>query len=513
MQRDECNAACLAILAGEHDTKGRVERLLQWITQRTGFACSWLLHQEGRVIPWTCDGFAHPIERALEAWSPPRFNEPWRQFDSNQWGGDANLVVIRGDELDDTRMDLVWLTPQPLDAAGMGDCFIPLRSFLKIVHQQWLHEGQCAWREERQERLQSGDLAERRSLADWMLRGESQAIASFRVHLTEVASHEAPVWVYGPAGSLHPVVAWMLHDRTFGARAPFVRVSGLERMSESMALNELFGTVSRGETGYRPGRQGLLEMANGGTLWLENPERWPEPIQEKLAQILRRQHVRRLGSGKEQAFRLRLVATSSAPLDEWKGKGFWSDLWGVLFSEFSLRIPGLEERKEDIEILLTSFPRWTETGTRNGGIPSGSFSSAAESEPVLSPWSPESLKSLQAHTWPENYLEFQRVCSQALLLVSQNCGEEPLEVQAHHLDGLISVSTEPTRGTVTQGTTYKQTIDAFRRQVISRVLDSHQGNWAQAARELGMDRGNLHRLAQRLGVTESERETNGSETV
>ncbi len=88
-----------------------------------------------------------------------------------------------------------------------------------------------------------------------------------------------------------------------------------------------------------------------------------------------------------------------------------------------------------------------------------------------------------------------------------------MEVQAHHLDGLISVSTEPTRGTVTQGTTYKQTIDAFRRQVISRVLDSHQGNWAQAARELGMDRGNLHRLAQRLGVTESERETNGSETV
>ncbi|MCL5049771.1 MAG: sigma 54-interacting transcriptional regulator, partial [Firmicutes bacterium] len=238
--------------------------------------------------------------------------------------------------------------------------------------------------------------------------------------------------------------------------------------------------------------QGRFESADGGTIFLDEVGELPLNIQAKLLRVLQNGEVQRLGTDKTRHVNVRIVAATNRKLNEQVKTGeFRADLYHRL-SVYPLHIPPLRDRGNDILLLAGFFLEQNRTrlGFRSLRIADSS----------------ESL--LLNYTWPGNVRELEHVVSRAAIKALSRgvVRSDIVTLTPDCFDGLgtATVSVLPTEVTVSESgkelPNLKHAIEQTQRSLIRQALHRTDQSWAQAARLLGVDASNLHKLASRLGL-------------
>jgi anaerobic nitric oxide reductase transcription regulator len=294
--------------------------------------------------------------------------------------------------------------------------------------------------------------------------------------------------ILGETGTGKELVARLLHMGSPRSDQAMVHVN-CAALPESIAESELFGHVKGSFTGASQDRMGKFELADGGTLFLDEVGELPLSIQASMLRALQSGEIQRVGSDRTHRVNARVIAATNRDLSrEVKQGRFRADLYHRL-SVYPLQIPPLRDRKDDIAFLSDYFLGQIslKLGVRSLRLDK------------------EALQILQNYDWPGNVRELEHSLTRAALRASRATDKPASHVRADHLDGIFNQSTtglaSPQNSKAQENfEPLMESVLAFQKKEILRALKAADGNWAGAARLLGMHRSNLHRLAQRLGI-------------
>jgi DNA-binding NtrC family response regulator len=290
--------------------------------------------------------------------------------------------------------------------------------------------------------------------------------------IARVAPTEASVLILGASGTGKELVARALHDHSARAHMPFVPVN-CGALPENILESELFGHEKGAYTGADSSRPGLFEAAHGGTLFLDEISETKPGFQVNLLRAVQEQQIRRVGSHKYTPINVRILAASNRDLAKLMGEGrFREDLYYRL-SVVVINLPTLEERREDIPLLVQHFlKRSNKKSKRNIAITEAA------------------VKLLTHYSWPGNVRELENLVERlAIFCTSGEIGVADVERERQTVrENGVPDTTPPT------------TLEEMERQHILRVLREHAGNKSKAARALGIERKTLYQKARRLGI-------------
>jgi anaerobic nitric oxide reductase transcription regulator len=320
--------------------------------------------------------------------------------------------------------------------------------------------------------------------------GTSAAIRRLLEEIGVVAGSDLAVLITGETGVGKELVARRVHEGSPRAAEALIHVN-CAALPESIAESELFGHVAGAFTGATRDRAGKFEIADGGTLLLDEVGELPLTLQPKLLRALQYGEIQRVGSDRALKVDVRILAATNRDLEREVAEGrFRADLYHRL-AVFPIYVPPLRDRREDIPLLAAHF---LDQGRRRLGL-----------GPVR--LTDEARERLAEGDWPGNVRELENVISRGVLrAASGRPGRETILVGMEHLDLPLAPATPIDRRPVdaTQAVAdpgpLNARVDAFRRREILAAVERHGGNWAAAARELGLHRSNLHHLARRLGL-------------
>jgi len=309
------------------------------------------------------------------------------------------------------------------------------------------------------------------------------------IHL--VGSSDLTVLITGETGVGKELVAQAIHQASGRANKPMISLN-CAALPDTLVESELFGHVRGAFTGAVDERRGKFELANGGTLFLDEVGELSLTVQAKLLRVLQSGQLQRLGSDQEHRVDVRLIAATNRDLaDEVRAGRYRADFYHRL-SVYPLRVPPLRERGRDV-LLLSGY--FLEHNRSRMGL--GSLRLSAEAQAAL-----------LAYDWPGNVRELEHLIGRSALKALGQHRQRPkiLTLNATDLDlkpieAPLSQEQAPLTATADLPVgDLRQALDVYQRQLIQACLERHQGNWASAARELGLDRANLSRLAKRLGL-------------
>jgi DNA-binding NtrC family response regulator len=289
-----------------------------------------------------------------------------------------------------------------------------------------------------------------------------------------VAPSRASVLIQGESGTGKELVARLLHYWSDRVGKPFIAVN-LKAFAEGVLESELFGHDKGAFTGATTARAGCFERASGGTLFLDEIGEVGPDIQAKLLRVLQDGEVLRVGSGEPRAIDVRVVAATNRVLrDEIAAGRFREDLFFRL-NVIPIQLAPLRERQEDVLPLARHFlaRHATEAGRR--------LALSAEAEAALT-----------EHVWPGNVRELENAVERGVVLARGD--------QVTPEDLLLHEATAPRPAAAGADGTLHDAIDQATASRIRGALDAADGNRAEAARVLGIDRTTLYRLMRRLGV-------------
>jgi anaerobic nitric oxide reductase transcription regulator len=327
------------------------------------------------------------------------------------------------------------------------------------------------------------------------LLGTSEPMLALRREVDLVARAGLTVLVTGETGTGKELVAHALHRGSNRADRPLIYVN-CAALPASVAESELFGHVRGAFTGAERHRTGKLELADGATLFLDEIGELPLALQPKLLRALQQGEIQRVGSDEMLTVVVRIVAATNRDLEAEIAAGrFREDLFHRL-NVYRVHVPRLRERPGDIPLLA------------------GHFCDLARLRLGLGPVRLDAgaRERLVSHRWPGNVRELENTVQRAVLRASEGAARGGrVVVTAEHLgdvpraSGEVSDVTAAERvaaeaGIVIDDRSLNELVDEFRRNVIRRVVGEQDGNWAAAARALGMHRSNLHHLTKRLGL-------------
>jgi DNA-binding NtrC family response regulator len=290
--------------------------------------------------------------------------------------------------------------------------------------------------------------------------------------IARVAPTEASVLVLGASGTGKELVARALHDHSARAHMAFVPVN-CGALPENILESELFGHEKGAYTGADSSRPGLFEAAHGGTLFLDEISETKPGFQVNLLRAVQEQQIRRVGSHKYTPINVRILAASNRDLTKLMSEGrFREDLYYRL-SVVVINLPSLEERREDIPLLVQHFLKRSNKKSRRNI----SITDAA-------------VKLLTSYSWPGNVRELENLVERlAIFCTSGEIGVADVERERQIVrSNGVPDKTPPT------------TLEDMERQHIMRVLQEHAGNKSKAARALGIERKTLYQKARRLGI-------------
>ena len=301
--------------------------------------------------------------------------------------------------------------------------------------------------------------------------GNNPAILKLHDSILQIAQLHSNVIISGETGTGKELVARLIHE--FGPRAHkrflSINCAGLQ---EELVLNELFGHEKDAFPGAGRSRQGLLEMADGGIVLLDEIGEMPLSAQNKLLRVLQDKRLLRIGGTREIAIDIRILASTSLDLQkEIKAGRFRKDLYYRL-NVISLHIPPLRQRKDDIPLLARHvLSRYPDT---NGNVKS---------------IAPEALTILQGYDYPGNVRELENIIEYAQAFCSN------LVIDPSHLpSGLNGISLQASSGLPGDA----RNLEENEREHILSVLQSVAGNKTKAARLLGIDRVSLWRKLKKI---------------
>ena len=328
--------------------------------------------------------------------------------------------------------------------------------------------------------------------------GESRALRDALAAARRVAATDASVFITGESGTGKEVVAQYIHAASARAAAPFVPVN-CAALPEGLFESELFGHRRGAFTGAVRDKPGILEAAQGGTVFLDELLEMPTAIQAKLLRVLQDGVVRRVGSELPDAtVDVRLIcATNRDPEEAVRGGGLREDLFFRLHV-VPIHLPPLRERPEDIPILARHFlgAQWRR---HRGGTPAPKFSA-------------EALWALAAHPWRGNVRELQNTVEHLVVLIDEHETIEPdwipfrrersRRAAAHGNGNGHAAADIADHGAYAQGYQHarQHAIDAFEVKYLDWFTRRAGSNLARAARYAGIDRTTLYRLFRRQGL-------------
>jgi formate hydrogenlyase transcriptional activator len=255
------------------------------------------------------------------------------------------------------------------------------------------------------DQLQRENVYLKRELSDvrghGRLIGESAALRRVLEQIEQVAATNSSVLLMGETGTGKELIASAIHDLSPRAARPMVRVS-CAAIPETLIESELFGREKGAYTGALSRQAGRFEVAHGSTLFLDEVGELPSDVQVKLLRVLQERQVQRLGSPKDIAVDVRIIAATNQDLEKGvREKRFREDLYYRL-NVFPIKVPPLRERLEDIPLLVQSFVNEF----------AKSFGKGIESIDK------ESMDSLQRYSWPGNIREVRNTVERAMILAS-----------------------------------------------------------------------------------------------
>ena len=318
--------------------------------------------------------------------------------------------------------------------------------------------------------------------------GQSKAIVHLLHELDVVADSELPVLLLGETGVGKELFARRLHQLSRRKNKPLVHVN-CAALPEALAESELFGHIRGAFSGALAERPGRFDAANEGTLFLDEVGELPLPVQAKLLRTLQNGEIQRLGEDRPRHVDVRIIAATNRTLRDLVRDGaFRADLYHRL-SVYPIPIPPLRERDDDVLLLAGRF---LEINRSRLGLRSLRLSTEAQ-------------RALYNYPWPGNVRELEHAISRAAIKAISH-GARHNEIVTLEIDMLdledekISVPAPIARPDTTAPLPLRQTVENCQRQAIIQALESHGGNWANAARQLEIDASNLHKLARRLGL-------------
>lgn len=313
--------------------------------------------------------------------------------------------------------------------------------------------------------------------------GQSPAIMQIRENIERLAATDLPVLILGESGTGKEVCASALHQTGPRRDGPFVAVN-CAAIAETLLESELFGHEQGAFTDARERRAGKFELADGGTLLLDEIGDMSPGGQAKLLRVLEQRVVTRVGGSQPIPVDVRVVAATNANLAQKVGDGkFREDLYYRL-SVVTLDLPPLRERPDDVILLAEHFLR---NFAGQAGRPGMALTTDAK-------------RRLQSHGWPGNVRELRNLMERVAFLAAGD------EVQADDVAFILSPtrkqqSSEPA---VPVDLPLSEATSEFQRMHIENAIKRMQGNVTAAAEILGVHRSNLYRKMRQLGMDTGE---------
>jgi DNA-binding NtrC family response regulator len=285
-----------------------------------------------------------------------------------------------------------------------------------------------------------------------------------------LAQSNVSVLITGETGTGKELVARAIHDASPRAKGPFVVVDA-GALPATLIASQLFGHERGAFTGAERRQEGAFELAQGGSIFLDEIGELPLAVQPALLGVLERRSFRRLGGRDDIQVDVRVISATHRDLRSEANQGtFRADLYFRL-AVARIEIPPLRERPEDIEPLVEHFAR------EMTGAPGSPFSEAT-------------MAALRAHRWSGNVRELRNVVENALAMGTVT------------LDGVTAGAPDPSRpgSIIPYRVARSEALNSFERRYLSRLIEATGGNASAAARAANMDRPYLLSLLRRHGL-------------
>jgi transcriptional regulator with GAF, ATPase, and Fis domain len=304
--------------------------------------------------------------------------------------------------------------------------------------------------------------------------GEGAAMQRVYHFISKVAPKDSTVMISGESGTGKELAARAIHRNSKRAQKPFMAVN-CAALNESLLESELFGHEKGSFTGAFAQKKGRLEVADGGTVFLDEIAELTPSLQVKLLRVLQEREFERVGGTVTIKVDLRLIAATNKNLEEAiEGGEFRQDLYYRL-NVVSLEMPPLRERREDIMLLANYFA--DKYGVKCNRKLQG-FSSKARA-------------CLTAYDWPGNVRELENAIERAVVL-----GTTDLILAEDLPEALLERETSPAQSRVG----YHEAVVQTKKQIILRAIEEAKGNYTEAAKVLGVHPNYLHRLIRNLNL-------------
>ncbi|MDA1142797.1 MAG: sigma-54 dependent transcriptional regulator [Planctomycetota bacterium] len=301
--------------------------------------------------------------------------------------------------------------------------------------------------------------------------GDSDALKRVRQIVQRVSQENATVLIEGENGTGKELVAKAIHYNSPRAPKPFVPID-CSSIPPGQFEVELFGQDRGGAGNYK---EGLLKMADGGTVFLDEIGEIPIEMQVKLLRAFQENSVRPVGSVNAVKLDVRVIAASNTPLEENIRAGQFRQEFYYLLNIVNITLPALRERREDTQPLVAHFLKTKGTGNRR-----------------LHGISQDALESISSYSWPGNVRELENLVERALALgMSDRIEKEDLPPSILRASRIGVSSTNDSSDDL-------KPLEEIEREAIFRTLDRTGGDKMLAAQILGIDRSTLYRKLKRI---------------
>ncbi len=331
----------------------------------------------------------------------------------------------------------------------------------------WENATILGWLQEENERLQTELKLEHGMV------GVSDKLRDLQRQIGKVAPSNSTVLILGESGTGKELIARALHRNSLRAAGPFVAIN-CAALTDTLLESELFGHERGAFTGAITLKKGKLEVADGGTVFLDEIGELSPLLQAKLLRVLQEREMERVGGTKTIQLNIRLLAATNRDLEDAVQKGeFRRDLFYRL-NVVSLKAPALRERPEDTLPLAEHFAR----------------KYAAECGRKIVGLAPQARAYLQSYSWPGNVRELENAIERAVVLGSADM------LLAEDLPEHIRES----RSAAVSASMYEEAVEAAKRQVVLQAFDQVNHDHEQAAKILGLHPNYLHKLIRTMNL-------------
>ncbi|MFI5452611.1 sigma-54-dependent transcriptional regulator [Pedobacter sp. UC225_61] len=301
--------------------------------------------------------------------------------------------------------------------------------------------------------------------------GNDASVQQLQKTLLKVAPTDANVLILGENGTGKQVFAYELHKNSLRRKQIFMHVD-LGSLNENLFESELFGYAKGAFTDAREDKPGRFEMADGGTIFLDEIGNLSLPLQAKLLSVLQNRTVTRLGENKERKIDVRLISATNMPLNEMVAKGTFRQDLLFRINTVELLLPPLRQRGNDIVLLASHFLQVFGTKYHK----------------TITKITYKAEQIMLSYSWPGNIRELQHVIERAIIMA------DGLEINENDLQ------LSPQKFGQQSVLQADMPLEEMEKMMVNKAIEKHKGNISKAAAELGLTRAALYRRIEKFGL-------------